>query len=90
MRYESFELPHICIDGIHCSLFQDNCPLVVNPGQENSDEREGERGDSVGDECDNCPSMPNPDQNDADGDGRGDVCDPDADNDGQQLVIMQC
>ncbi|ELT88470.1 hypothetical protein CAPTEDRAFT_172504 [Capitella teleta] len=66
-------------DGV---IHEDNCPLVVNPGQENSDEREGERGDSVGDECDNCPSMPNPDQNDADGDGRGDVCDPDADNDG--------
>lgn len=31
--------------------------------------------DGVPDESDNCPNDPNPDQADADGDGKGDVCD---------------
>ena len=39
-------------------------------------------GDGIPDEDDNCPNDSNPDQADNDGDGMGDVCDPDDDNDG--------
>ncbi len=41
-------------------------------------------GDGVIDCDDNCPVTPNPDQSDIDGDGLGDVCDP---NDGPQKII---
>jgi photosystem II stability/assembly factor-like uncharacterized protein len=39
-------------------------------------------GDGLHEEQDNCPGCPNPDQADLDGDGYGNVCDPDSDQDG--------
>ncbi len=58
----------------------DNCPIVPNPDQTNSD------GDSHGDACDNCPYDDNEDQADSDEDGVGNVCDncPDHDNPDQK------
>ena len=43
-------------------------------------------GDGVIDALDNCPAVVNPDQADFDGDGLGDACDPDDDNDGMPDV----
>ena len=63
-------------------IFQDNCPFVHNPGQEDFDKQEGGFTDYRGDACDNCPRNPNPDQTDTDDDGLGDLCDNDKDNDG--------
>ena len=66
----------------------DNCPLVANAGQANTD------GDALGDACDpdddgdtvpdgadNCPLVANAGQANTDGDALGDACDPDDDND---------
>jgi hypothetical protein len=39
--------------------------------------------DGIHNSSDNCPKVFNPDQKDLDGDGKGDVCDPDRDGDGQ-------
>ena len=46
----------------------DNCPLVANSDQQNSD------GDSHGDVCDNCPQTDNENQADIDHNGFGDAC----------------
>uniref|UniRef100_A0A0K2TSG3 Uncharacterized protein n=1 Tax=Lepeophtheirus salmonis TaxID=72036 RepID=A0A0K2TSG3_LEPSM len=56
----------------------DNCPLVSNPDQADT-EVDGD--DKRGDACDNCPYLPNINQEDTDEDGVGDSCDDDIDND---------
>ena len=61
----------------------DNCPIVANPMQ--IDSNDDEKGDACGDSdadgivnaLDNCPAVVNSLQQDADNDGVGDVCDPD-------------
>ncbi|MFK7886504.1 MAG: choice-of-anchor B family protein [Gammaproteobacteria bacterium] len=44
-------------------------------------------GDGIPDEQDNCTLVANPDQRDTHGDGYGNICDPDLDNDGNVNVI---
>jgi hypothetical protein len=50
-------------------------------------------GDGVSDEVDNCTLVPNPDQRDTDGDGYGNVCDADLNEDGmvnfQDLAVFR-
>lgn len=46
--------------------------------------------DGVCDDFDNCPGVYNPDQADLDGDGVGDLCDPDRDGDGIEDEVDNC
>jgi hypothetical protein len=70
-------------DGVADGL--DDCPMVANPDQLDTD-HDGlgdacdmdDDGDGLADEDDNCPLVPNPDQRDSNGDGVGDACTQDA------------
>ncbi len=77
----------------------DNCPVVYNPGQEDSDNdgygdacdaTTDSDGDGIEDSADNCPDDPNPDQEDLDSDGSGDACDADRDGDGADNDSDNC
>src|SRR5829696_8299307 len=46
--------------------------------------------DGIRNGLDNCAKQSNPDQTDLDGDGQGDVCDPDRDGDGQLDAVDPC
>lgn len=59
-------------------MTQDNCPLMYNPRQFDSDL------DGVGDSCDNCPFESNTLQKDTDENGEGDACSIDIDGDGRR------
>ena len=67
----------------------DNCPLVSNADQADTDSdgtgdacSDDNDGDGVLDGADNCPLVSNADQVDTDSDGTGDACSDDADGDG--------
>lgn len=84
---EEEPLPDSDNDGIVDA--EDNCPLVKNKDQKDSDGdgigdacEEDSDGDGIIDELDNCPLVSNPDQEDEDEDGIGDVCEDDTDGDG--------
>ena len=55
----------------------DNCPLVTNSDQADTD------GDGTGDACDNCPLVANSNQADMNGNKIGDACESDLDGDGK-------
>lgn len=66
---------------------EDNCRLVANPNQADSNNDgvgnacDGD-GDGVPEPEDNCPLVANPNQKDTNGDGIGDACEGDEDGDG--------
>ena len=71
-------------DGDGIADDDDNCPVMPNPAQVDTDgDGVGDvcdpltdsDGDGVGDGVDNCPSTKNAGQGDVDGDGEGDACD---------------
>ena len=74
--------PFVDTDGDGIEDSNDNCPLVVNGDQLDTDSDgqgdacdEDDDDDGVPDAEDNCPLVPNDDQEDFDRDGIGDACD---------------
>ena len=76
-------------DGDGVNDGSDNCPLVSNSSQTDTDSDgtgdacdADDDGDGVTDGSDNCPLVSNSSQTDTDSDGTGDACDADDDGDG--------
>lgn len=80
----------VSLDEGYASQFGDNCPLVSNPAQANTDGADDggdacdsdDDNDTIMDDEDNCPLVLNIDQSNLDSDSFGDSCDDDIDNDG--------
>lgn len=71
----------LIIFGLSLSCNNDDSPEAMNLDIDN---------DSIENSLDNCPNTSNPSQDDFDGDGIGDICDPDDDNDGIEDSIDNC
>lgn len=66
--------PAFCFVATLCALNPDMCKNGAWIGDADKD--------GITDAKDNCPTVASADQTDSDGDGLGDICDPDMDNDG--------
>ena len=73
-----YSYPYYC-GGSSFGWYIDNVELVV-PGRDSD-------GDGVTDNLDNCINVANPDQRDTDGDGYGNMCDGDLNNDGDTNTL---
>jgi len=87
--------PDIDEDGIANNV--DNCPLIDNANQTDTDgDGAGDAcdndddGDAIEDSVDNCPLIANTNQTDTDGDGAGDACDNDDDGDAIEDSADNC
>ena len=90
----------VCVgdtDGDQIGDMEDNCPLIENPTQTNTDGQD-DGGDACDDDDDDdgtpdltdlCPTLVD-DGTDTDGDGEGDACDPDDDGDGTNDESDKC
>ena len=88
-------MPDADSDGVPDAM--DNCPTIVNPSQEDTNQNgvgdacdDDDDGDGILDGTDNCQFVVNPGQADADLDGYGDACDDDDDNDGIDDINDNC
>jgi hypothetical protein len=81
LLFNPAQLPDADCDGVD-DAFPDNCPLTPNPAQTNSDSGPMPPAGDVG-EWGGGPIVPADDDTVANGDGLGDACDPDNDNDGR-------